>query len=176
MINLNNDEITNAVVDKVADAFMREDTDLYSAVEQRINKKIDDIFVRSVEPRIQAEIDKALTDCFHREYQKTTAWGEKKGQTTTISKELEKLMGNYWAENVNEKGETSGYGKFTRAEYVMAKVTGEDFSKQMERYIIQSAAALKDGMRVQLRASVDEMLAKLFHVQTAQDRAEGRYK
>lgn len=176
MINLNNDEITAAVVERVADSFMREDHDLFAAVEARINKKIDDLFVKSVEPRIQAEIDKALTDCFHREYQRRTAWGEAEGETTTISKELEKLMSNYWAEKVDDKGKVSSYGKMTRAEWTMAKVTGEDFKEQMHRYVVQGAAALKDGMRATMRESVDVMLANLFHVQTAQDKAEGRYK
>lgn len=175
-LSLDNEKLMEAVVEKVADEFMREGDDLYEEVERRINKKIDALFLKSVEPRIQQEIDKALTDCFHREYQKRTAWGEPDGEKTTISKELERLMTGYWSETVDENGKVSPYSKMTRAEYTMAKVTGEDFKNQMQRYLIQGAAALKDGLRATMRDQIDAMLANLFHVQTAQDKAEGRYK
>ena len=175
-IQIDNDKIMAAVVEKVADEFMRTESDLFAAVEKEINKKIDALFVASVEPRIQAELDKALTDCFHREFQKRTAWGEADGETTTISKELENLMSGYWAETVDEKGKASSYSKLTRAEFTMAKVLGHDFHEHTKKYLIQSAAWLKDGMRTHLREEVDKMLANLFHVKSAQDTAEGRYK
>lgn len=175
-IQIDNDKIMAAVVDKVAEEFMRTEGDLYDAVNAKIGKKIDALFTKSVEPRIQAELDKALADCFHREFQKTTAWGERDGEPTTISKELERLMSGFWAETVDDKGKPSNYAKLTRAEYTMAKVLGDDFNKQTERYLIQSAAWLKDGVRAHLRGEVDKMLANLFHVKSAQDHAEGRYK
>lgn len=175
-LTLDNAAIMDAVVVRLVDQFMKTDDQLYEEVERRINKKIDAMFLKSVEPRIQQELDKALTDCFHREYQKRTAWGDNDGEKTTISKELERLMTGYWAEPVDEKGKPSTYSKMTRAEYTMAKVTGEDFKDQMHRYLVQGAAALKDGLRSQMRTQIDTMLANLFHVQTAQDKAEGRYK
>lgn len=175
-IEIDNGKILGAVVDKVAEEFMRTEGELFTQVEKRITKSIDALFVKSVEPRIQAVLDQALTDVFHKEYQKRTAWGENDGQTTTITKELEKLMSGFWAETVDEKGKPSSYAKLTRAEYTMAKVLGEDFNKQTERYLVQSAAWLKDGVRTHLRGEVDKMLGKLFHVKSAQDAAEGRYK
>jgi len=175
-LTLDNASIMEAVVSRLVDQFMRTDDQLYEEVERRIGKKIDALFLQKVEPRIQKELDKALTDCFHREYQKRTAWGEPDGEKTTISKELERLMSNYWSETVDDKGKVSAYSEMTRAEYTMAKVTGEDFKDQMHRYLVQGAAALKDGLRAQMRSQIDTMLANLFHVQTAQDKAEGRYK
>ena len=175
-LTLDNTAIMEAVVSRLVDEFMKSDDQLYDEVERRINKKIDALFLKSVEPRIQQELDRALTDCFHREYQKRTAWGEAEGEKTTISKELERLMSGYWSELVDDKGKPSSYSKMTRAEYTMAKVTGEDFKDQMHRYLVQGAAALKDGLRAQMRQQIDTMLANLFHVQTAQDKAEGRYK
>lgn len=175
-IEIDNDKIMAAVVDKVADEFMRTESDLFNAVEAKINKKIDALFVKSVQPRIQAELDKALADCFHREFQKTTPWGEADGPPTSISRELERLMSGFWAQKVDKDGKETSYGNLTRAEFTMAKVLGDDFNKQTERYLIQSAAWLKDGVRDHLRGEVDKMLANLFHVKSAQDHAEGRYK
>lgn len=174
-IELDNEKIMAAVVDKIADDFLSNEAEISDRVAKKINAQIDAIFLKKVEPRINAELDRALGDCFHREFQKTTAWGERDGETTTISKELEKLMSGYWAEKVNEAGKPCNYGKMTRAEYTMAKVTGEDFKDQMHRYLVQGAAALKDGLRAQMRGQIDEMIGKLFRVQTAQDQAEGRY-
>lgn len=175
-LTFDNAALMEAVVERVVDQFMRTDEDLYAEVEKRIGKKIDALFIASVEPRIKQEIDKALVDVFHREYQKRTVWGEREGEKTTISKELERLMSGFWAETVNKDGKPDQYSKLTRAEFTMAKVLGEDFTKQTERYLIQSAAWLKDGVRDHLRGEVDKMLANLFHVKSAQDTAEGRYK
>lgn len=175
-IQLDNAAITEAVVERIADNFMREESHLWSAVQKRINNKIDALFLASVQPKIQAEIDKALADCFNREFQKATAWGEREGEPTSISKELQRLMTDYWAQLVDKDGKNTSYGKMTRAEWTMAKVTGDDFKAQTERYLVQSAAWLKDGMREQLRGQIDVMLANLFHVKSAQDAAEGRYK
>lgn len=175
-LTLDHDKLFEAVVEKLVDNFMRSDEELYEEVEKRIGKKIDALFDAKVEPRIKEEVDKALVNAFHREYQKRTAWGEVEGEKTTISKELERLMSNFWAQRVDKDGKATNYGGLTRAEFTMAKVLGDDFGKQTERYLIQAAAWLKDGMRDHLRGEVDKMLANLFHVQTAQDKAEGRYK
>lgn len=175
-ITLDNAAIMEAVVGRLVDEFMRTDDQLYDEVEKRISKKIDALFLKNVEPRIQQELDRALADVFHKEYQQRTAWGENEGEPTTISKELEKLMSGFWAQTVDKDGKPSTYAKLTRAEYTMAKVLGDDFNKQTERYLVQAAAWLKDGMRDHLRGEVDKMLANLFHVNSAQDQAEGRYK
>lgn len=175
-LTLDNAAIMEAVVGRLVDEFMRNDDQLYDEVERRISKKLDALFLKSVEPRIQQELNRALVDVFHKEYQKTTSWGENDGEKTTISKELEKLMSNFWAQTVDKDGKPSTYAKLTRAEFTMAKVLGDDFGKQTERYMIQAAAWLKDGMRDHLRGEVDKMLANLFHVKSAQDMAEGRYK
>ena len=175
-LTLDNAAIMEAVVSRLVDEFMRTDDQLYDEVEKRIPGKIDTLFLKHVEPRIQQELDRALADVFHKEYQKRTAWGEKDGEKTTISKELEKLMSGFWAQTVDKDGKPNTYAKLTRAEYTMAKVLGDDFNKQTERYLVQAAAWLKDGMRDHLRGEVDKMLANLFHVKSAQDQAEGRYK
>jgi hypothetical protein len=175
-LTLDNAAIMEAVVGRLVDEFMRTDDQLYDEVEKRISKKIDDLFIKRVEPRIQQELDRALADVFHKEYQKRTAWGEAEGEITTISKELEKLMSGFWAQTVDKDGKPNAYAKLTRAEFTMAKVLGDDFGKQTERYLVQAAAWLKDGMRDHLRGEVDKMLANLFHVKSAQDTAEGRYK
>jgi len=174
-IQLDNEKIMAAVVDKIAEEFAREDHELFDAVERRINAKIDQQFRQMVEPRIKDEIDKALTNAFDREYYRTNSWGEREGEPTSIAKELQKLMTNFWQEKVDEKGNPSSYSKITRAEYTMSKVLGEDFRKEMEKYIISSAAGLKDGLRGALRTQIDEMLGNLFRVRSGQDQAESRY-
>ncbi len=59
-LTLDNAAIMEAVVARLVDEFRRTDDQLYDEVEKRISKKIDALFLKSVEPRIQKELDRAL--------------------------------------------------------------------------------------------------------------------
>lgn len=169
--------IEKAVVDRAVERFFDEHYDFRATLTAEVTKRLDAMFADKAEAAIAGAIDTALEDGFNREFQRSTPWGEKQGAPTTIRRELEALLTDFWKQTVDKSGKPStGYGNVTRVEYVMTKVAGEDFMKNLSQHLIGSAAHFKDGLRNELRGRVDEMLGNLFHVKTAQDKAEGRYK
>lgn len=170
--------IEAAVVDRAVDRFFDEHYDFGATLKGAVEKRINTLFAEKAEGAIAAAVDSALDDGFNREFVRVSPWGEKQGAPTTIRRELEALLTNFWQQKVDKQGKpvTDGYNSITRAEYQMTRIAGEDFIKNLEKHLIGSAAAFKDGLRNELRGRVDQMMGNLFHVQTAQDKAEGRYK
>lgn len=169
--------IETAVVERAVDRFFDEHYDFGATLKTAVEKRINTLFAEKAETAIAAAVDTALDNAFDREFAKVTPWGEQQGPTSTIRKELETLLANFWQQKVDKQGKPSdGYGAVTRVEYQMTRIAGEDFIKNLEQHLIRSAASFKDGLRNELRARVDAMMGNLFHVQTAQDKAEGRYK
>lgn len=146
---------------------------LLSDIRKEVNARIDRLFAESADAMISEALDKAIKDGFEREYNKLTAWGEREGEPTTISKELEKIVSRYWSEKVDGRGKPSdGYGAITRAERLMTEICAEDFSKSMKGAVLDVTGALKDGLRNQIAAQVDGMLSELFKVKSLQDQGK----
>jgi hypothetical protein len=137
------------------------------AVDDRINK----LFKAKADAQIDAAINDAIRNGFDREYCRVTAWGEKDGEPTTIRKELDKVIGNYWNVQVDSNGKSaSGYGaKMTRAEWIMSKIVADDFSGQMKQHVANIAGGLKDNLRRSLHETVNELLSDVFKVKSIDD-------
>jgi excinuclease UvrABC helicase subunit UvrB len=170
--------IEEAVVTRAVDRFFDGHYDFGATLKSAVEKRLNALFAEKADAAITAAVDAALDDGFNREFVRVSPWGEKQGEPTTIRKELEGLLTNFWQQKVDKQGKPTenGYNSITRAEYQMTRIAGDDFIKNLEQHLIGSAAAFKDGLRVELRDRVDQMMGNLFHVQTAQDKAEGRYK
>lgn len=169
--------VEEAVVERAVDRFFDEHFDFGSTLKAAVDKRLNDLFAEKADAAIGAAVEAALDDGFNREFVRVTPWGEKQGQPTTIRRELELMLANFWQQKVDRNGKPSdGYNSITRAEYQMTRIAGDDFIKNLEQHLIGSAAAFKDGLRNELRGRVDQMLGNLFHVKSAQDTAEGRYK
>jgi len=169
--------VEQAVVDRAVDRFFDEHFDFGSTLKRAVESRFNALFAEKADAAITAAIDAALDDGFNREFTRVTPWGEKQGQPTTIRRELEFMLANFWQQKVDRQGKPSdGYNSVTRAEYQMIRIAGEDFIKNLESHLVGAAATFKDGLRNELRGRVDTMLAGLFHVKSGQDQAEGRYK
>lgn len=177
-ITLNHEAIENAVIDRAVDRFFDEHYDFGATLKGAVEKRLNTLFAEKADAAISAAIETALDDGFNREFVRVTPWGEKASAPTTIRRELEALLSNFWQQKVDKSGKPtdSNYGSVTRVEYQMTRIAGDDFIKNLEQHLIGSAAAFKDGLRAELRSRVDQMMGNLFHVQSVQDKAEGRYK
>lgn len=111
---------------------------------------------------------------FEREYQKVDRWGSKVGDSTSVKKELERIVGTYWSERVDSKGNRtdSNYNSMSRAEFLMLKICADDFSKAVQESATNVTGALKDGLRNQLGKQMDIMLSGLFNVKSLQDQGK----
>jgi len=175
MLNINEQDLKDAIVSKAADEILRQDDDLTSLIAAEVKKRLDAIFIDRAEAQIQAAIDEAVKGAFEREYQRVTSWGEPEGPKTSIRKELEKTISGYWGAKVDPrsgKAATSDYNTVTRAEYLMTQICAEDFSQGMKAHVQNITGFLKDGLRTQLARHMDDMLSNLFHIKSLQDQGK----
>ena len=175
MLNINEDDLKAAIVEKATDEILRRDDDLSCMVRQEVKKRVDAIFAERATAQIQEAIDSAVANSFEQEYRKVTVFGEPDGAPTTIRKELERTVSAYWSAKVEPrtgKPASSDYNAVTRAEYLMTQVCAADFSAGLKDSVINVTGALKDGLRNQLAAHMDNMLADLFRVKSLQDQGK----
>jgi hypothetical protein len=171
MMELNQERIEAAIVSEVAERIIGED-ELFSRVRKAVDVKIDALFKEHADAQIRAAIDDAIRDGFDREYTRVNSWGEREGTPTTIRKELEKVIGNYWNEKVDSKGQRSSYSSerdLTRAEWLMAKMCADDFNGHMKQHVVNVGAALKDQFRASLHGTVNALLSEVFRVNSLGD-------
>lgn len=175
MLNINEEDLKEAIVKKAADALLEQDDDLSGMIGAEVEKRLDKIFIDRAEVQIQSAIDAAVLGAFEREYRRVTSWGEPQGEKTSIRQELEKTVSGYWGAKVDAKSgkpSTSDYSSVTRAEFLMTQICAEDFSVAMKSSALNIAGALKDGLRTQMGKQMDAMLDGLFHVKSLQDQGK----
>jgi hypothetical protein len=175
MLNINEEELKAGIIAQAADQLVRNDEDLSGMVAKEVAKRINAIFVDRVEAQIQAAIDAAVNNAFDEEYQRVTQWGQPDGPSTTVRKQLEKIVNGYWSAKVDAKTgkpSTSDYSSVTRAEYLMTTICAEDFSAAMKQSALNVTGALKDGLRNQIGQQMDVILNELFRVKSLQDQGK----
>lgn len=179
-MELNQERIEAAIVSEVADKIIGEE-ELFERVRKAVDTRITQLFKDQADAQIRSAIDAAILNGFEREYTRVNSWGEREGSPTTIRKELEKVIGNYWNEKVDSKGQKSSYPSerdLTRAEWIMAKMVADDFNGQMKQHVVNVGGALKDQLRLSLHGTVNELLSGVFKVNSLGDqeikKADGR--
>jgi len=175
MLNINEEDLKAAIVERAADEILKQDDDLTAMISKEVKARLDKIFIDRAEAQIEAAIDNAVQTSFDREYQRVTSWGEASGPKTSIRAQIGKIITGYWSEQVHPRTgkPDSGYGdKVTRAEFLVTQLCAKDFSEQMRQDAIQITGALKDGLRNQMAKVMDDMLSTLFHVRSLQDQGK----
>jgi hypothetical protein len=171
MLNINEEDLKVAIVQKAADEILSQDDDLSGLIANEVKSRLDKIFIDRAEAQISETINDAITAGFEREYQRINRWGEPEGEKTTIKAQLDKIISGYWNQNVDKNGkpDSSNYGTMTRAEWLMTKICAEDFSKSMQQQAVNMTAHLKDGLRGHMAQMVNGLLDNLFKVKSWQD-------
>lgn len=175
MLNINEEDLKNAIVEKAADELLKHNDDLSAMVNKEVQRRIEKIFVDRAEAQISAAVDAAVQKGFDVEYQRINNWGQPEGEKTTIRAQLDKLIGGYWTTKVdarNGKPTTDSYQSTTRAEYLMTQICAENFSDEMKKNALNVAGHLKDGLRGQMAVVMDNILNDLFKVKSLQDQGK----
>jgi hypothetical protein len=175
MFSMNEEEMKAAIVAKAADEFLQAGHDISGLVKVEVKRRVDLIFKDRAEAQIGAAVDVAINNGFDLEYQRVNSWGQPDGEKTTVRKQLDKLAQGYWGEHVDPrsgKSTDSGYTFVTRAEYLMTQICAKDFSENLKASALNVTGALKDGLRNQLGAQMDQMLNELFRVKSLQDQGK----
>ena len=164
--------IETAIIKNVTEELCANE-ELWTRTKRAMDDRINKLFAETVDNRIAEEINKAFTDGFERPFQKVDHFGRPDGEPTTISKELEQMIGQYWSQSVDKSGKpttTSSYGAVSRAEWMMMRLVADDFSGNMKQHIVNVAGALKDRLRSELHDTVNKLLSEAFHVKSLQDK------
>ena len=175
MLNISEEDLKKAIVEKASDELLKYSDDLSSMVASEVKRRVDAIFADRAEVQIQAAIDAAINAGFDREYQRVNNFGQEVGEKTTIRDQLDKIVSGFWSQEVDHRTgkPSSSYGtKVTRAEYIMTTVCAENFSEALKQHTANIAGNLKDGLRNQLAAHMDKMLNDLFNVKSLQDQGK----
>ncbi len=174
ILNIDQAALVQSVAEHVADRLIDND-DIAQEVRKKIDNRINNLFAERVDKIVADAVDDAVRNGFEREYTRVDQWGEKVGETTTVKKQLDKMIGDYWSARVNAKSGTpteSTYNTVSRAEYVMMAVCAENFSETMRSHALNIAGHLKDGLRKQMAAHMDNILSDLFRVKSLMDQGK----
>jgi hypothetical protein len=163
--------IEAAIVDRVANDIIGDEY-LWARVKTTIDKRIEALWTETVEGKIAEEVNRCVNEGFEREYQKIDSFGGPIGEKTTIRKELERLISEYWVQRVDRKGKPTkdSYNATTRAEWMMTMLVADDFSSGMKQHIVNVGGALKDGLRAELHSTVNKLMSDVFNVNSQGDR------
>lgn len=176
MLNINEDDLKKAIVEKAADQILQHDDELSGMVRAEVQRRVEKIFAERANAEIQDTIDKAVKNGFDLEYCRVDNWGRPDGEKTTIRKQLDASIQGYWTTKVDArtgKPDSSGYGdKTTRAEYLMTQICAAGFSEEVKKHAVAVTAHLKDGLRGELANAMDRILNELFHVKSLQDQGK----
>ena len=176
-MEFNQEKLEQAIIDKVAEELVVS-VDLRDRIRREVDTRITKVFAEQTDNIITERVNEAVRDGFNKEFTPVNSFGKPTGAPTTIAKLLEEFVKNYWSQKVDQYGKPtdSSYStKMTRAQYVMAQICAQDFSKDVKDMAVDVTGQLKDGLREQLKSGVDEMVHKLFNVRTEADKAARRY-
>ena len=174
MFQIDEAKLNKSIVDQAVDQLLDEEH-LSGLVAAEVKVRVDAIFKERAQAQIHAAVDEAIKLGFERDYQRVDAWGKPQGEKTSIKKELDKIANGYWnckVEPKTGKPTDSSYGAVTRAEFLMTQICADDFTKSMKDAAISITGALKDGLRNQMAAQMDNILSGLFHVKSLQDQGK----
>jgi len=176
-MELDQKALERAIVADVSDRLI-EECDLSGRVEREVDRRIDRMFDETLNDVVASAVRQVTEEGFDRPFQVRDRFGSVVGEETTIRKRLAEMVDGFWQQHVDNQGKPKEktYGTITRAEWVLRESLGEDFAKQFKQEAVNAAAHIKDGLRESLRGWVDKTLGELFHVRSACDQAEKRYR
>ena len=169
-MEINLQQVEAAIVEQAVQKIISDD-DLYSRVKTGLEARINKVFADRVSVLLNEKIEIIVKEGFNRSYCKSDGFGRPVGETTSISKEMEGLIQNYWQTRVGRDGKPtdSTYNSMTRAEWMMVQICADDFTKEMKQHVTNVGGALKDHFRGVLNNHVALMLSDVFHVKSAGD-------
>lgn len=139
-----------------------EDIPFSRTVDTLIARKIGDL-VEKMNPLIQTRIETIMNEkieaVFVAPFQRTTKFGDKIGEPTTIKECIAEEAVKFWTEQVNPiNGERhTGYGdRVSRAEYYARKVMKEHYNKEL----ISEVKAMAEEFKARIPKTVAEEISK----------------
>ena len=175
IVEINQALIENAIIEQAVDQ-IADSNNLREQVRAAVDARINKLFNEQADAQINEAVAVAIRAGFDHEYHRVSSFGEKTSGPTTIRKELEKVIADYWNTQVDKNGKPStGYGdRTTRAEWLMSRMVADDFNAQMKQHVVNVAGGLKDELRRSLHGTVNDLLSTVFKVKSEDDKTLAR--
>lgn len=163
------EEILNLAAQKLADDCTGDS--LWDIAKREIKERIDTYVNDTMKSKIDAVLSEEMEKILSSEIAPVNIWGEAVGTPTTIRAALAQKARDFWNVTVNEKGAPSdSWGsKMTKAEWLMKKITGEEFSKAVQQNLTNIVGAFKDALKEQAQKDITEHLNKILVVKSLKD-------
>lgn len=158
------EDIEEKVIQGVIEQILRTEG-LQDLVALEVKSAVQDHLKKNMQQVVSARLDEEMTKILGKEIQPVNTWGERVGEPTTISGELDKQARDFWTCKVDSSGrpDNSGYGsRKSRAEYMVGNVVTEEFKKLLTQNVDLVSAAVKQAFREDLVKQVDEYLNSAF--------------
>lgn len=169
------EDVLNLAAQKLVDRF-----DDY----EELNSLADKLIRESVAKRIADTVPARVEECLRGELERLLAteispvdiWGAVVGKPTTVRDALTESAKAFWSTKVNHEGKPSDPDRYssdkgkTRAEWIIQKITAEEFSGAIKQNLVNIVAAFKDALREQAQKDIGEHLNKLLVVKSHGDR------
>lgn len=164
------EEILNLAAEKLADQHGDFD-DINTLAQKTICQRVDEYFAATVKSKIDTYLAETMHKLVSTEIAPVNIWGEKTGEPTTLRDAMAEKARDYWNVVVNDDGKPSDRwgAKLTRAEWLMKKIVGEEFSAAMKQNLTDIVGTFKDALRIQAQKDIGEHLNKILAVKTKQD-------
>jgi len=159
------EKLESAIIDESVDRLISE-REIKNLVKLEVEKRIDAIFAGAVHEQINAAIDKAVTDGFHRHFQAVSPFGVPTGKPTSIANMLEVSVQEYWATKVSPStGSPSNFSDaITRAERVMMQICTKEFEAHTRKMAADTLVGVKDLLLQSFTKSAEHTLRELVNV------------
>ncbi len=156
-LNINPADVLELAAQKVADAVLGENPDLYDTMQLRIEETLNSLvseetkasMIKTIDRKLAEETEKVLS----QEIVPLDIWGEAKGEPTTIREQLHKRALEYWEEKVepdrNNRGRyrVTSYGGTPRHKLVFQDVAKAAFEEAIRANVSEMVKAFRDAMK-----------------------------
>lgn len=169
-LKFDQEEIREAVINKCVDEILGYNEDSVSQmVTEELRHRVNGKVSKTLDEKIEALLQDAMTQCLNEEITPVNTWGEKVGEPTTLKAAIHERARDFWTEKVNGEGKSTNYGGKPRWEHLMGTELREAFSKAISQNITNIAGALKDAVRKDFYGEIDKGLNDLFKVNSKVD-------
>lgn len=167
-LGITKEELLERISDKVVDEAKQTYVDnesLFGHVMSRIKDEIDNAIDSIFKDVIGNNIEEFIRNL---DFQKTTKWGEPKGEKVTFSEYMVKMAEKYLTEKVNLDGESSDeshssfwQGKQTRIVYMIHKYLKYEVEKALKEVLKGANKMMVDGLQAHIINQLKELQKKI---------------
>lgn len=159
------EELLELAAQKLADEYASSDN-LEKSIWDKINPRIEKLFSERINSGVTTTLTAEIEKLMGQELVPVNMWGEREGSPTTIRATLAKRAKTFWDEKVDADGRTSTYGGQPRHQWLFSKVVNDEFEKVIKQNITNIVGAFKDALTVDAAKVTAAHIESLIKVKT----------